>query len=456
MLSVLTLKKYFKSVRLTSVQIIVLSYLGAALLGTFLLYLPIFHEEGVELSLIDSMFTAVSAISVTGLTVVNTAETFNLAGTIVLAIFIQFGGIGIMTLGAFFWILMGRKIGIRERRLIMIDHNRTDLSGLVKLMKIVLQMAFVIELIGGLILGTYLLKYYDTWYQAYYYGFFHALTAYTNAGFDIFGNSLMNFSNDYFFQTVIMILIILGAIGFPVLIEIREYFTTKNKRRFRFSLYTKLTTSTFFILLFLGALGIFLLEKDLYFADMSWHEKLYYSLFNSVTARNAGLSTMDISLFSTQTLFFISILMVIGASPSSVGGGIRTTTFAVVILTLFTYARGNKEVAIFKRRLDQEDILKSFVVFSAASILVGVGIIMLDVFEQGRHSLTQIIFEISSAFGTTGLSTGITSSLSDAGKLLITVIMFIGRIGLLSLLFVFKKEGPKAKVAHPTERIIIG
>lgn len=451
-----TIKKYYKNIRLTSVQIIVLSYLGAALLGTFLLYLPIFHEEGVELSLIDAMFTAVSAISVTGLTVVNTAETFNLAGTILLAIFIQFGGIGIMTLGAFFWILMGRKIGIRERRLIMIDHNRTDLSGLVKLMKIVLQMAFVIELIGGLILGTYLLKYYDTWYQAYYYGFFHALTAYTNAGFDIFGNSLMNFSNDYFFQTVIMVLIILGAIGFPVLIEIREYFTTKNKRSFRFSLYTKLTTSTFFILLLLGAVGIFLLEKNLYFSDMSWHEKLYYSLFNSVTARNAGLSTMDISLFSTQTLFFISILMVIGASPSSVGGGIRTTTFAVVVLTLFTYARGNREVTIFKRRLDQEDILKSFVVFSAASILVGLGIIMLDVFEQGRHSLTQIIFEISSAFGTTGLSTGITSSLSDAGKILTSVLMFIGRIGLLSILFVFKKEGPKAKIAHPTERIIIG
>lgn len=451
-----TVKKHFKNIRLTSVQIIVLSYLGAALLGTFLLYLPIFHEEGVELSLIDAMFTAVSAISVTGLTVVNTAETFNLAGTILLAMFIQFGGIGIMTLGAFFWILMGRKIGIRERRLIMIDHNRTDLSGLVKLMKIVLQMAFVIELIGGLILGTYLLKYYDTWYQAYYYGFFHALTAYTNAGFDIFGNSLMNFSNDYFFQTVIMVLIILGAIGFPVLIEIREYFTTKNKRSFRFSLYTKLTTSTFFILLLLGAFGIFLLEKNLYFADMSWHEKLYYSLFNSVTARNAGLSTMDISLFSTQTLFFISILMVIGASPSSVGGGIRTTTFAVVILTLFTYARGNREVTIFNRRLDQEDILKSFVVFSAASIVVGLGIIMLDVFEQGRYSLTQIIFEISSAFGTTGLSTGITSSLSDAGKILTSVLMFIGRIGLLSILFVFKKEGPKAKIAHPTEKIIIG
>lgn len=444
-------------IRLTGVQVIVLSYFGAALLGTFLLLLPIFHEEGVELSLIDALFTTVSAISVTGLTVVNTAETFNTAGIIVLSIFIQFGGIGIMTLGTFIWVLMGKKIGIKERQLIMIDHNRTDLSGLVKLMKSVLMMALAIEFVGGLILGTYLLRYYEQWYQAYYYGFFHALSAYTNSGFDIFGNSLQSFANDYIVQSIIMILLILGGIGFPVIIELREFIRTRhNKRNFRFSLYTKLTTTTFFLLLFLGALGIFLLEKDLFLADKSWSEKIFYSLFNSVTARNGGFATMDVSLFSSPTLLLISALMVIGASPSSVGGGIRTTTFAVVTLALFAYAKGDKEVNIFNRRLDQEDILKSFVVFTAAAILLVFGIIFLGIYEQGKHSLMQIIFEVSSAFGTTGLSMGITSGLSNAGKILITIIMFVGRIGLLSLLFVFRKEGPKPKVTYPSERIIIG
>ena len=453
------LKAKFLNVRLTSVQIIVISYLVASVLGTIVFSLPFLHKSGVELTVIDAAFTAVSAISVTGLTVVNIAETFNVFGKIVLAIFLQFGGIGIMTLGTFIWLIMGRKIGLKERQLIMIDQNQTGLSGLVKLMKIVLSMAILIEIIGGIILGTYFLKFYQHWYQAYFYGFWHSLSAYTNAGFDIFGDSLLRFSNDYFVQMIMMLLLVLGAVGFPVLIEVREYLITRfsdNKRNFRFSLYTKLTTTTFFSLLFLGSLGIFLLEKSLYFAGMSWHEKLFYSLFNSVTARNGGFATMDISLLSTQTLFFIAVLMIIGASPSSVGGGIRTTTFAVVVLTLFTFSKGDKEVRVFNRRLDEEDILKSFVVFSAAAILLGLGIILLDAVEVGKHTLMEVVFEVSSAFGTTGLSMGITSELSTAGKFIIIFLMFIGRIGLLSLLFIFKKESPKAKVKYPSEKLIIG
>jgi len=448
-----------KKLKLTSVQIIVISYLIASVLGSFVFSMPIFHKSGVEIRFIDSIFTAVSAISVTGLSVLNVADTFNVAGKIVLAVFLQFGGIGIMTLGTFVWLLMGRKIGLKERQLIMIDQNQTGLSGLVKLMKIVLGMAILIEIFGGIILGTYFLKFYDYWHQAYFYGFWHSLSAYTNAGFDLFGDSLFRFSNDYFVQVVMMLLLILGAVGFPVLIEVREYIislTQQNKRNFRFSLYTKLTTTTFFTLILLGALGIFLLENSLYFANLSWHEKLFYSLFNSVTSRNGGFATMDISLLSTQTLFFIAVLMIIGASPSSVGGGIRTTTFAVVVLTLFTFSKGNKEVRVFNRRLDEEDILKSFVVFSAAAILLSAAIILLDAVEGGTHTLMEIVFEVASAFGTTGLSMGITSELTNLGKLIITFLMFVGRIGLLSLLFIFKKEAPKAKVKYPSEKLIIG
>ncbi|OEF99641.1 Ktr system potassium uptake protein D [Vulcanibacillus modesticaldus] len=444
-------------ISLSGVHIIVFAYFGAVLLGSILFKLPIFHNEGVEMGYIDSLFTAASAISVTGLTVLNTAETFNVAGTILLAVYLQFGGIGIMTLGTFIWVVMGKKIGLKERQLIMIDHNRTDLSGLVQLMKKVLLMSVLIEFIGGLILGTYLLKYYSDWYTAYYYGFFHALSAFTNAGFDIFGDSLFQFSNDYFVQSIMMILLILGAIGFPVLIEIGKYLRMKqNKKNFRFSLYTKLTTTTFFSLLIFGALAIFLLENNAYFQGMSWHQKLFYSLFNSVTARNGGFATMDVSLFKKETLFFISILMVIGASPSSVGGGIRTTTFAVVFLSIISFAKGNKEIKIFKRKIDDEDIIKSFVVFSVATILIGFSTILLSFFEGYKSTLMEVLFEVSSAFGTTGLSMGITSSLTDVGKLLITVLMFIGRIGLLSLLFLFNTQKVRARTTYPSEKIIIG
>lgn len=443
-------------ISLSGVQIIVLFYIGTIILGGVLLWLPFFHEDGISITLVDAIFTAASAVSVTGLTVVNTAETFNVAGKLVLLLFIQFGGIGIMTLGTFIWVVMGRKIGLKDRQLIMIDQNRSDFSGLVLLMKKVLSLTLTIELIGALIFGTYFLKDYTNWYEAYYYGTFHAISSFTNAGFDIFGDSLYRFSEDYFIQSITMILIIIGAIGFPVLLEVRHYITTKDRRHFRFSLFTKLTTTTFLILFVVGGLLIFIFENNGAFAGMSWHEKLFYSLFNSITSRSAGFSTIDLSFFNIHTLFFISILMVIGASPSSVGGGIRTTTFAVLVLALITFARGKKELFVFKRRIDEGDILKSFVVFTAAAILLGTSIILLGIFDGNRFSLIQIIFEVSSAFGTTGLSMGITSDLSDPSKGIVTILMFIGRIGILSLLFLFKEDKKPVKIHYPVEKIIIG
>lgn len=441
---------------LTGVQIIVLFYICAIILCAILLWLPIFHKSGTTISFVDALFTAASAVSVTGLTTVNTADTFNVAGKIILLVFIQFGGIGIMTLGTFLWIVMGRKIGLKERQLIMIDQNRSDFSGLVILMKKVLFMTLMIELIATLILGTYFIKDYAHWYEAYFYGTFHAISSFTNAGFDIFGNSMLSFSNDYLVQTLTIILIILGAIGFPVLLETRHYIFTKNKKTFRFSLFTKLTTATFFILLIIGGFLIFLFENNGAFAGMSWHEKLFYSLFNSITARSCGLSTIDMSFFTTHTLFFISILMVIGASPSSVGGGIRTTTFAVLVLSLISFARGKKEISVFGRRLEEGDILKSFVVFTTAAMLLGISIILLGIFEGNKFSLMELIFEVSSAFGTTGLSMGITSQLTGASKILITILMFIGRVGILSLLFLFKEDKRPSKIHYPLEKIIIG
>lgn len=443
--------------RLTATQFIVIIYLIAVIGSTTLLMLPLSQRPGVRLSPIDALFTATSGISVTGLTVVNTADTFSYFGTFALMFIMQFGGIGIMTLGTFLWMIFGGNIGLSYRRLIMIDQNRYNLSGLVNLIRLVLTMAIVFELLGMLILGTYFLAagYFDQWDKAYYYGLFQSLSAYTNAGFDIFGDSMFRFSNDYFVQIVTLLLMFLGAIGFPVLIEVYEYFFGKHKN-FRFSLFTKVTTSTFLLLILLGAAGIMIIEQDLFFADKSWHEKLFYSLFNSLTTRNCGLATMDPADFSVPTQFLLSILMFIGASPSSVGGGIRTTTFAVIILTIYTYARGKNEVRIFKRSLRQEDILKSFVVFAVAMMLVSSSAILLDAVEKQRFPLMNIIFEVSSAFGTTGLSLGITGNLSTLGKLLVIFLMFVGRIGILSLLFIFKRGEHKEKYHYPEEKIIIG
>lgn len=449
-----------KKTELTGVQIIVLAYFIAIIIATILLYLPIFHNEGVNVKLVDAFFTATSAVTVTGLTTMNTAATFNLGGQLIILLFIQLGGVGIMTLGTFIWVVAGRKIGMKERELIRIDHNRSEFSGLVQLMKRVLGIVLAIELTATLLVGTYLLKYYDIWYEAYYNGLFHTISAFTNAGFDIFGSSLTGFGSDYLLQILVMILIILGGIGFPVLIEVREFLHTlrskENRRSFRFSLFSKLASMTFLVLLLGGFILIWVFENSAAFAGMAWHEKLFYALFNSVSARSSGYTTMDVGLFSPYTLFLISILMFIGASPSSTGGGVRTTTFAVIVLSVINFVKGKKEVTIFRRRIEQEDMLKSLVVFTTAILLIGTSIILLSLFEGERFSLLEIIYEISSAFGTTGSSMGITAELTSAGKLLLSVLMFIGRIGILSLLLIFKEKGTAPKITYPAEKIIIG
>lgn len=442
--------------RLTSVQIIVIFYISAVVISTILLGLPVMHRSGVELSFIDTLFTAVSAISVTGLTVVNTAETFSVTGVLVLAVILQFGGIGIMTLGTFIWLVTGKKIGLMDRQLIMVDQNRPTLSGLVILMKNILAIALLIELVGTIILGGYFwfAGYYDTWISALYYGFFASLSAFTNAGFDIFGNSLQQFARDYVVQVIQMLMIVGGAIGFPVLVEVKEYLSKRNPK-FKFSLFTKLTTFTYLVLALIGFFGIAALESGLYMAGMPWHQKIFVSLFNTVTARSAGLSTMDVAQFSEATQLFLSGLMFIGASPSSVGGGIRTTTFIIALLMIYSYARGRTEVRVFKRELHADDITKAILVFVVALLLTFTSVVVLSATET--FSLTAITFEVSSAFGTTGLSMGITSGLTPFGKCLLMILMFVGRIGLLSFLFIIRNDRKrKSRFHYPRERIIIG
>ncbi|MBU8739544.1 TrkH family potassium uptake protein [Bacillus licheniformis] len=438
---------------LSPVQLIALYYFLAVTVSVVLLSLPVAHKNNVEWSFIDALFTAVSAVSVTGLTVVDTADTFSTAGIWILAFVLQFGGIGVMALGTFVWLIFGKRIGLKERRLIMTDQNQSNLSGLVKLMKHVLGLILLIELFGGLILGTYFLKYFETPGEAFMHGFFTSISATTNGGFDITGNSLIPFQHDYFVQFIVMMLIILGAIGFPVLIELKDFLLSKE-RKFSFSLFTKLTSVTFFLLVIGGAIGIFAMEARFAFSGKSWHEVFFFSLFQSTTTRSGGLATIDISQFTHTTILFMCMLMFIGASPSSVGGGIRTTTFALNLLALFHFARGNKSVKVFKRELHQADLMKSLIVTLMAVILVFVSTLILTVTE--KHSLLELLFEVCSAFGTTGLSMGITPDLSTIGKSVIILLMFIGRIGIVTLLYLFGRKEIEANYHYPKERIIIG
>lgn len=441
--------------RATPFQAIVSYYFIAIAISFILLILPGVHKEGKDVTLLDSLFTAVSAVSVTGLTVFDISETYTVFGIVMLLVVLQLGAIGIMSLGTFVWLIVGKKIGLRERQLIMVDHNQYNLSGVVNLIKEIIKILFLIELTGAVILTLYFTQYYDTFNKALLHGVFAAVSATTNGGFDITGQSLAIYADDYFVQIINMILITLGAIGFPVLIEIKYFLFYKEQKRFKFSLFTKITTTTYAALFLVGTFVILLVESFHAFKGMSWHKMLFSSMFHSVSTRSAGLTTFDVSKFTETTDIFLSFLMFIGASPSSVGGGIRTTTFAIAILFLINFARGKDEIQIFGREIYFIDVYRSYVVIILATTMVLVSTMILLLTEK-HASLLQIIFEITSAFGTCGMSLGITTDLSSPGKIIIMILMFVGRVGLISFLYSLGGKGEKPKFHYPKERVIIG
>lgn len=447
--------RYTKKTRIiTPFQLLVTYYFIAIATSFLLLRIPAVYQDNVEISLVDTLFTAVSAVSVTGLTVFDISSTFTHFGMVVLLIILQLGAIGIMSLGTFLWIITGKRIGMRERQLIMIDYNQYNLSGVVQLLKEIVKILFIIEAVGALILSIHYHQYFDTWGEAIKHGVFASISATTNGGFDITGDSLRPFHSDYFVQFITMILIVLGAIGFPVLIELKNFLFRKDPT-FRFSLFTKITTLTYGILFVAGTIIILIIESFQSFRGMPWHEKLFTAMFHSISTRSGGLTTFDITQFSEATDIFLSFLMFIGSSPSSVGGGIRTTTFALAILFLINFANGRTEIQLFGREIYLIDIFRSYAVIILAFFMVMIATMILLITEPAA-STTQIIFEITSAFGTSGMSLGITEHLSTEGKFVMMILMFVGRVGLISFLYTLGGKAEKAPYRYPKERVIIG
>lgn len=442
--------------RLSPAQLLLLFYSFAIIVSTIVLSFPFVYKESVQVAFIDRLFVAVSALSVTGLTPIDIGKSLSFSGTIILALILQLGAVGVMVMSTFIWLLIGKKIGLSERRLIKQDLNQTSFGGMVQLIKQILLVVLLIEAIGFLVLGTYFLRYFSSPFDAYYHGFFSTISAISNGGFSLFPNSLAPYKSDYFVQAVVMLLIIFGAIGFPVLIEVKQFLFRRrtSKQTAHFSLFTKVTTVTFFSLIIIGTLCIYVFDVTHFFKGHSWHENLFYALFQSVTTRSAGLSTLDVSQLTDANHLFMALLMFIGASPSSAGGGIRTTTFALVIIFLITYARGGKKVRIFKREVYDEDLTKAVMITIFAICLVFFSLLFMTIVES--FSLKDLLFEVTSAFGTVGLSLGITSELTSFSKIILMVLMFIGRIGLVTFLFSFRHDDARSSIAYPKEKIIIG
>ncbi|MDG0820051.1 TrkH family potassium uptake protein [Staphylococcus equorum] len=438
-------------------QGIVMYYIVAIIVAFLLLNLPFVHKSGIDVDPIDSLFVAVSGVSVTGLSPVNIVETYTTFGQIIIMIILNIGGIGVMAIGTMLWVFLGKHIGMRERQLIMLDNNKDTMSGTVKLILDIVRTILIIELVGASLLAFYFYRDNPDLQYAIMQGMFVAVSATTNGGLDITGQSLIPYANDYFVQTIVMFLIILGSIGFPVLIEVKAYI--KNRiPNFRFSLFAKITTMTYLVLFVFGAIIILLFEHNHAFQNMTWHKSLFYALFQSATTRSAGLQTIDVSNFGEGTNVIMSVLMFIGSSPSSVGGGIRTTTFAILILFLLNFSNNNEKTSIkaFNREIHTTDVQRSFAVFTMAGILTFAGTITILVVENGKISFLQAFFEVMSAFGTCGLSLGVTDDISGMSKIVLMVLMFIGRVGLISFIIMIGGRREPDKYHYPKERIQIG
>ncbi|EME8214921.1 TrkH family potassium uptake protein [Enterococcus faecium] len=450
----------FAANHFSSIQIIVFYYILMTVLSLVLFYMPIFREPDSHVSFVDMLFMAISTVSVTGLSTFDINSVFNDNGIILLEILFQVGGLGIMMISTAFVIFSKRRITLKQRQLIMTDMNQPRLSGIVRLIRITFATLIWFQLLFGTFFSIYFYYrgYFDRWRDAVFYGFYQAISAVTNSGFDVTGDSIKPFAHDYFFLILIMFLIFVGGIGFPVLMECREWLLYKRsnaKLPFRFSLFTKLAVLAFVILFVSGTVLIYLLEKDHLFQDSNMSVKWINSMFYSITTRNAGLQIHDLGDFQITTLIIFSLLMFIGCSPSSVGGGIRTTTVAIIGLYLYSFLKSEDNINIFGRRIDQDDVRKSVVVFMLSLGMCFFCIVFLSATEE--QTLISIIIEVTSAFGTTGLSLGITGDLSVVGKITIATLMFIGRIGMLYTLMLFvPKETRDLGYEYPSEKIIIG
>lgn len=450
----------FAANHFSSIQIIVFYYILMTVLSLVLFYLPIFREPDSHVSFVDMLFMAISTVSVTGLSTFDINSVFNDNGIILLEILFQVGGLGIMMISTAFVIFSKRRITLKQRQLIMTDMNQPRLSGIVRLIRITFAILIWFQLLFGTFFSIYFYYrgYFDRWRDAVFYGFYQAISAVTNSGFDVTGDSIKPFAHDYFFLILIMFLIFVGGIGFPVLMECREWLLYKRsnaKLPFRFSLFTKLAVLAFVILFVSGTILIYLLEKDHLFQDSNMSVKWINSMFYSITTRNAGLQIHDLGDFQITTLIIFSLLMFIGCSPSSVGGGIRTTTVAIIGLYLYSFLKSEDNINIFGRRIEQDDVRKSVVVFMLSLGMCFFCIVFLSATEE--QTLISIIVEVTSAFGTTGLSLGITGDLSVVGKITIAALMFIGRIGMLYTLMLFvPKETRDLGYEYPSEKIIIG
>uniref|UniRef100_UPI003F491140 TrkH family potassium uptake protein n=1 Tax=Niallia taxi TaxID=2499688 RepID=UPI003F491140 len=441
-----------KLIKFNPAQILSIGFLILIFIGALLLMLPISTNDGHELSFLDAIFEATSAVCVTGLVVVDTGTTFTVFGQCVLLFLIQTGGLGFMTVGVVIAIFLGKNIGLKGRLMIQESLNQLSLEGMVRLVKFILLFTLLFEAIGALFLSI-------RWSvdlgfpTSIYYGIFHSISAFNNAGFDIMGDyrSITGYAGDFTVVFILTSLLLIGGLGYTVILDIwRKKFTGK------LTLHTKLVLWISAILIVFPTILIFVLEfkNPGTLGTLSLKDKILGAYFHAVVPRTAGFNSLNMSEISLSTQFVTMILMFIGGGSGGTAGGIKVTTFLIILLAVWNLIRGNDDINIMERRISKDLVHRSFAITVYSIGIVSIISFILTITEDAP--LNVILFEVISAFATVGMSLGLTPDLSPVGKIAISLLMFIGRVGPLTLAYALAKKQNKLPYKYAEEKIMIG
>jgi len=432
--------------------IVITTFISAIFLGAILLSLPISTTSG-SISPADALFTATSAVTVTGLIVEDTPTYFTFFGQMVILILFQFGGVGFMTFSTLMILLIGKSISLQDKFIIENDFTAGGYKNLKDLVKKIFLLTFGLEFLGAVVLYFQFSDLDPN--KRLFSSVFHSISAFCNAGFSTFSNSFENYADNTGVNITLILLIILGGIGFLVLNDVYMFFTGKIRKFSRFSLHTKLVLISSGLLVVLGfavILGEELIHKG---GDLPLGKQILTALFQSVSARTAGFNTMDLGTLTTGSIYIMIILMTIGASPGSTGGGVKTSSISIAVAYVRARLRNNKKVDLFYRNIPSHTIEKAFLVIIISFIVITVSFLFIASFEED-FKLSELLFETVSAFGTVGLSMGITAKLSMGSRIVLMITMFIGRIGPLTLLLALSRRESRGTYNYPEENIMIG
>lgn len=443
-----------KKIKLSPYILILLSFAIMMFLGALLLCLPLAQISGKSGNFLENLFTATSALCVTGLVVNDISITYTIFGKIVILILIQLGGLGVLTVSSMVILSISRKMGYYTKKIVSEDINYNILTEIPRYLKNVSIVVFGIEFVGAVLLFFEFSKKLP-FIQAVGYSIFHSVSAFCNAGFALFSNNMENYTGNILINFVITSLIILGGLGFAAILDV--YNVIKKTRR-KLSTSTHLAIAMTIFLICFGAIMTFILEYSNKgtIGNLSLHDKLLSSYFQSVTLRTAGFQTVDLATLTTPTIIIYLFLMFIGASPGSTGGGLKTTTLGILLLGVMNAITGKEDIEYRRRRLSWQTFNKACAILMLSLFYIFVMIIIMSIFDSSKGFLP-LLFELISAFGTVGLSMGVTAKLSIISKLIIILTMYIGRVGPLTIMYALsKKKYREGKYKYPEETILIG